>query len=133
MNYTVTLVNGKGNVVTHNNLLTGSYFIDMKYSGDDYYLGSTKSTSFTVKDKEVSELEFNIPVILVNESSVIPIGSNFDNGELIVYIDGKLQNQKVLIPSNLSSRLMFSDKIFAREGIISLLIKSPSPFILPAI
>ena len=97
MNYTVTLVNGKGNVVTHNNLLTGSYFIDMKYSGDDYYLGSTKSTSFTVKDKEVSELEFNIPVILVNESSVIPIGSNFDNGELIVYIDGKLQNQKVLI------------------------------------
>ena len=99
-NYTVTLVNGNGHVITHNDLLAGNYFIDMKYSGDDYYLGSTKSTSFAVNNKEVSELELNIPVILVNESAVIAIGSNFDNGELSVYIDGKLQNQKVLIEEN---------------------------------
>ncbi|MEE0025313.1 Ig-like domain-containing protein, partial [Methanobrevibacter sp.] len=100
MNYTVNLKNGKGQVLTYNDMVDGRYSVDVIYSGDDYYSSSNNDTHFFVRDKMASDLEFDIPTIFANESSIIGIGSNFPQGELKVYIDGKLQDQKALIENH---------------------------------
>lgn len=102
-NYTVNLKNGKAQVLTYNDMLNGRYSIDVIYSGDDYYSGSTNDTFFFVRAKMASELEFDIPTILANESSVIGMEANFNEGELKVYIDGKLQDQKALIENHVGN------------------------------
>ncbi|ALT67920.1 adhesin-like protein [Methanobrevibacter millerae] len=102
-NYTVNLKNGKAQVLTYNDMLNGRYSVDVIYSGDDYYSGSTNDTFFFVRAKMASELEFDIPTILANESSVIGMEANFNEGELKVYIDGKLQDQKALIENHVGN------------------------------
>ena len=49
--YPVNIVNGMGNVTIDRNLTAGQYTATVSYDGDDTFIPSNKSTTFTVKGK----------------------------------------------------------------------------------
>ena len=47
----VEIVNGMGNVTIDRNLTAGQYTATVSYEGDDIFMLSNKSTTFTIKEK----------------------------------------------------------------------------------
>ena len=47
----VEIVNGMGNVTIDRNLTAGQYTATVSYEGDDTFMLSNKSTTFTIKEK----------------------------------------------------------------------------------
>ena len=50
--YQANIVNGTGNVTIDRNLTDGQYTATLSYEGDETFMPSNKSTTFTVKEKK---------------------------------------------------------------------------------
>ena len=66
--YQANIVNGTGNVTIYRNLTDGQYTATLSYEGDETFMPSNKSTTFTVKEKkERIDPKLNIMVDNITE------------------------------------------------------------------
>ena len=98
-NYTANVTNGTA-VINLDNVTPGTYDVDVIYSGDDNYNGTTKETTITITQKEPTKHDtpINVDVRNINvgdNATIIVTVPENATGNITIEIDGIPQSQEI--------------------------------------